>query len=142
MVLQSALCGRPAPNPARTPNDGFFRTAGPLPEILDPRSERENPGAKIGFVYREGDLQHWDNFEDVTIFLYHSWTASMHRIDHLDPEIRVVRFTAPSGWPVGYWEREQRYFVENYLEALDTPGEWYLDRRTGTLYYWPLAGEE
>ena len=127
---------------ARTPNEGYLRTAGPLPEILDPRAERQNPGAKIGFVYREGDLKPWDNFEDVTIFLYHSWTASMHRIAHLDTENRIVRFTAPSGWPVGYWERQQRYVVENYLEALDAPGEWYLDRRTGTLYYWPLEGED
>jgi hypothetical protein len=30
-----------------------------------------------------------------------------------------------------------RYFVENLLEELDSPGEWYLDRSAGYLYYWP-----
>ncbi len=30
-----------------------------------------------------------------------------------------------------------RYFVENLLEELDSPGEWYLDRTAGTLYLWP-----
>lgn len=30
-----------------------------------------------------------------------------------------------------------RYFVENVLEELDSPGEWYLDRSTGRLFHWP-----
>ena len=32
-----------------------------------------------------------------------------------------------------------RYFVRNLLEELDSPGEWYLDRQTWTLYFWPPA---
>ena len=32
-----------------------------------------------------------------------------------------------------------RYFVENVLEELDAPGEWYLDCKTGQLFYWPEA---
>ena len=32
-----------------------------------------------------------------------------------------------------------RYFVENLLEELDSPGEWYLDRQARNLYLWPLA---
>jgi len=30
-----------------------------------------------------------------------------------------------------------RYFVENILQELDGPGEWYLDRAQGKLYLWP-----
>lgn len=30
-----------------------------------------------------------------------------------------------------------RYFVRNLLEELDAPGEWYLDRGSDTLYFWP-----
>jgi len=33
-------------------------------------------------------------------------------------------------------------YLENALEFLDQPGEWYLDRRTGVLSYWPRAGED
>ena len=29
-----------------------------------------------------------------------------------------------------------RYFVENILEELDSPGEWYLDRAGRRLYLW------
>jgi hypothetical protein len=33
-------------------------------------------------------------------------------------------------------------WVENAYELLDIPGEWYLDRRTGYLYYIPRVGED
>jgi hypothetical protein len=36
----------------------------------------------------------------------------------------------------------ERYRIHNHFDALDSPGEWYLDRKTGTLYYWPLPGED
>ncbi|MCE5237595.1 right-handed parallel beta-helix repeat-containing protein [bacterium] len=32
-----------------------------------------------------------------------------------------------------------RYFVENILAELDSPGEWYLDRAQGKVYLWPKA---
>ncbi len=32
-----------------------------------------------------------------------------------------------------------RYFVENVFEELDSPGEWYLNRETGQLFYRPQA---
>jgi parallel beta-helix repeat protein len=39
-------------------------------------------------------------------------------------------------------EEGARYWIENTLDALDSPGEWYLDRQSGTLYYWPKAAED
>ena len=32
------------------------------------------------------------------------------------------------------------FYVENVLEELDAPGEWFLDPREGKLYYMPAAG--
>lgn len=32
--------------------------------------------------------------------------------------------------------------VENVFEELDSPGEWYYDRKTSTLYYWPEQDED
>ncbi len=32
-------------------------------------------------------------------------------------------------------EKDAQYFVENSLDLLDAPGEWYLDRKTGVLTY-------
>jgi len=36
--------------------------------------------------------------------------------------------------------RESRFFVENVFEELDAPGEWYLDKEEGMLYYMPYKG--
>ena len=127
---------------ARTPNSGYLETDGPLPDVGDPRTQRDNPAAKLGFRFKEGDLKQWENLDEVTLVVYHAWTASLHWIKSLDVAKREVRFTAPSGWPVGYWDRKQRYHVENCLDALDAPGEWYLDPKTRLLHYWPMPGED
>ncbi len=126
---------------ARTPNEGYLRAAGPLPGVKNPR-DRKDPNVTIGFSYRPGDLRRWDRFDDVTLVVYHSWTASLHWIADLDEPRQSVRFRAGSGWPLCQWEKEFRYYVENARELLDAPGEWYLNRETGVLYYWPVPGEE
>ena len=126
---------------AATPNKFYLRTAGPIEPLGDRQEARRDPTKKQGFRFREGDFQRWDNLDDVTIELYHSWTTSLHWIEDLDLQKRIVRFTNRSHWPVSYWEKFERYRIHNHFEALDSPGEWYLDRKTGTLYYWPLPGE-
>jgi len=131
---------------ARIPNEGTFRAAGPLPGIDPWRIFGEGWAApretKIGFRYHNDDLQEWANLEDVMVFVYHSWTTSRHYIASLDPATRTVRFTAPSNWPMCYWETGERYYIENVREGLDAPGEWYLDRKTGVLTYYPLPDED
>jgi len=74
--------------------------------------------------------------------VYHAWTTSRHRIKTIDPKTHLVEFTAGSAWPMGYWEKNQRYYVESIREALDTPGEFYLDRRAGQLLYYPRPDED
>jgi hypothetical protein len=39
-------------------------------------------------------------------------------------------------------EKDARYFIENVPDALDAPGEWYLDRKTGVLSYIARPGED
>lgn len=130
---------------ARTPNEGYLRARGPLETYS---KDRKNPdfskaSIRLGFKFRQGDLQpSWRNLGDVNLFLYHSWTTSMNWIDRIEEDPGTVHFTNRSGWPVGYWETGQRYHVENVREALDVPGEWYLDRKTGLLEYCPLPGED
>ncbi|NCO93486.1 MAG: right-handed parallel beta-helix repeat-containing protein [Armatimonadetes bacterium] len=126
---------------ARTPNEGYLRIAGTLVPLIRDRS-KATPEMRLGFRYAEGDVERWDELDDVNVVLYHSWTASLHWIKELNEKERTVRFTNATGWPVGWWEGNERYHLENYREALDQPGEWYLERKTGTLYYWPLPGED
>ena len=127
---------------ARHPNDGYLRIADTLQPMKDRAAARGDNAFKVGFKFQPGDIQRCENLDDLMIVNYHSWTASLHWVRELDEDAKTVRFTNRSGWPVGYWEAKERYHLENYFEALDSPGEWYLNRETGILYYWPMDGED
>lgn len=125
---------------ARSPNEGYHRIAELIPGPPDPRSK---PIARDRFVFAAGDIQPWQQLRDVNVILMHSWETSIHPIKSVDTDTNIVEFAAPlrEWWSIGYWEPEQRYYVENAFELLDQPGEWYLDRETGVLSYWPMPGE-
>jgi hypothetical protein len=126
---------------ARTPNDTYLRTAGKAPAMKDPASGQDKP-SDLAFQFAPGDIRPWDNLDDVMVVVMHSWDTSHHHIASIDETDHIVTFTGPSGWPFEYWGPLQRYYVENFREALDSPGEWYLDRPKGLLYYWPRPGED
>ncbi len=116
---------------ARLPNKGsFLRTDGPI-----------SKNDSRGFYFHEGDAKEWDNLREVIFVVYHSWETSIHHVRSVDTESCLVELHELAPWPMGRWERQQRYYVENVFEELDEPGEWYLNRTTGTLYYYPLPGE-
>jgi hypothetical protein len=81
-----------------------------------------------------------DKLRDVTVVAYHSWEVSRHRVAAVDAKTPMVTCTGGAPWAFCQWGPNQRYHVENFREALDAPGEWFLDR-DGTLYYKPLPGE-
>jgi len=126
---------------ARIPNEGYLLNNGPIEPLTDRKKAMSDPNAKNGFRFKPGDIKRWANLDDAVIYQFHSWTASLHWIQELDEAAGIVRFTAPANWPTGYWTTHERYYVENVPEALDAPGEWYLDRATGVLAHWPLPGE-
>ena len=71
------------------------------------------------------------------------WFEAHHRIKALDLAANTVTFRAKSlGSLIDEKGLPARYFVENVFEALNEPGEFYLDRAEGRLYYLPLPGEE
>ena len=123
---------------ARTPNKGYLRVTG----LVDPK-----PGAKWNegvdrFRFKPSDIKPWGDLHNVEVVVFHSWNTSRVRIASVDEGNSIVTFTGPTIFrPLG-WDPEQRYYVENARELLDEPGEWYLDRETGTLTYWPLPGED
>lgn len=127
---------------ARTPNDGYFHIAAPLKPLDDRTAARNDTSTKMGFRFTPGDVPELADYADANIIDYHSWTSSLHFIDRVDNDSHSLHYSNQSAWPVGYWDEHERYHIENYFEALDSPGEWYLDRSSGMCYYWPLPGED
>ncbi|OGV95457.1 MAG: hypothetical protein A3K19_34065 [Lentisphaerae bacterium RIFOXYB12_FULL_65_16] len=116
---------------ARSPNEGFFRVA----------KYNKPPNDRTSFFFKPGEMQSWQRLEDAVAVVYHSWETSLHHIKSVDVQQNLVEFTGPAAWHFGYWGPNQRYHVENISEALDAPGEWYLNRQTGLLSYYPLSGQ-
>jgi hypothetical protein len=113
---------------ARTPNRGFFRISGGSPQ--------DRP-AKIHFP-RESVKPAWaSNGVELVAFL--AWSDLRMPIAAVDA-VNHVATLAGDARPSNR-EDYARFYVENAAEALDEPGEWYLDRNRGVLRYWPLPGE-
>jgi hypothetical protein len=127
---------RPRP---RVPADGYAFIAGEL----EPTPEAKGRGADR-FRY-EGDAirADWYRPGDVEVLPFHTWTMSRLRIAEVDPAAKVVRFTGTTRGLADYakFKAGNRFLVENVKEALDAPGEWYLDRGAGTLTYLAKPGE-
>src|SRR5262249_55920476 len=70
------------------------------------------------------------------------WLDNRLPIEGVDAKSRTVSFDRPSLFALLSGDRPGPYWVENVVEALDTPGQWYLDRPGGILYYLPRPGED
>ncbi|MGQ9698742.1 MAG: right-handed parallel beta-helix repeat-containing protein, partial [Armatimonadota bacterium] len=80
---------------------------------------------------------------DIEVVALHFWVDSHLPVASIDESNRMVKFTKRSIFRLSqeYTGKPARYYVDNVLEALDSPGEWYLDRGKGLLYYIPAEGE-
>lgn len=89
------------------------------------------------------DIEPWHNLTDVEVVALHYWVEERMPIATFDPVTRLVRSARRSIFALkdDVAKRFARYYVENVFEELREPGEWYLDRTGGTLYYIPMRGE-
>jgi hypothetical protein len=108
--------------------------------------EREPTGAELTTLkYKEGDLGPWLEVANAEVTAYHAWDDSMVGVAAINPEQRLLTFSSPCGHPPGgfgsWLERARSYVVWNIREGMTQPGQWYLDRAAGKVFYWPLEGE-
>ncbi|MEI7774504.1 MAG: hypothetical protein WCK17_06980 [Verrucomicrobiota bacterium] len=128
---------------ARTPNKGFFQaTSQPtvpvenIPLAGDPQKTLiaiapEN-AASLGFLSPEEQTE-------VQALIYHSWDVSRLRVAGVQASDGKIQFTG-SGREFFSSEAAPRLRLENYLGAMDEPGEWFLEK-SGVLHYLPHPGE-
>lgn len=126
---------------ARWPNEGFAKIAGLVGG--EPIDVRGTVGDAIGkFVYDGDRASRWVAEKDPWVhgYWFWDWSDQRHRVASIDPEARVISVEPPYhgyGYRVGQW-----YYGYNLLCELDRPGEWYLNRDTGLLYFWPPGPTE
>jgi len=111
---------------ARWPNEGYARMAD-LPE-----------GQKARVFQYDGDRPaRWAAEPDVWVYgyWYHDWADTYMKVERIDPKRRTITTRAPAH---RYGLRKgNRWLAINALRELDSPGEYYVDRAAGVLYFWP-----
>ena len=125
---------------ARWPDEGFTEITG----FGDRSPQDDGHGtlmAKIehGFHYAGNRPTRWRGHGDVWVHGYwaYDWANTYEAVDVLDTRRRFVKTHEPYGI-YGYM-KGQRFFWLNILEELDQPGEYYVDREAGAVYFWPPA---
>ncbi len=117
---------------ARHPNDGYLK----VESLLDSTPDWFQGHTR--FRYREGDVPQFGTIEDGEVLVFNRWVESRLPLKAIEPQARILSFGKRSTFAL---QEGDLYYLENLPEALDTPGEWYLSRREGRLYYLPQAGE-
>jgi parallel beta-helix repeat protein len=101
---------------------------------------RTGPQGKEGsrFGYDDDRPKHWAPSDDIWVHGYweYDWADSFERVRSLDAERREVVVDAPAtGTPTA----GQRFTFLNVLEEVTAPGDYYVDRKTGILYFYPAS---
>lgn len=100
--------------------------------------------SKTEFPFRLGTAKvSWAKEPDAEV---HVWPSSPHSCRAFNQIVKLDRVDEAEG-VIAISGKEaavevcsgDRYFVENILEELDSPGEWYLDRAGRKLYLWPKS---
>jgi hypothetical protein len=124
---------------ARWPNEGAWERIAGFPETS---AKGDDHGGNIGqladgFFYAGDRPRRWQRSTNIWVHGYWAWdwANSYERVDSLDLEKHLIQ-TAPPYGLYGF-RKGQRFYFLNVLEELDTPGEWFLDRATERLYFWP-----
>lgn len=122
---------------ARTPDDSYYK--------IDKKTEDLN-NSQIRF--REGDNKTWRNIKNSEVVLLNMTDESRLFISNVSLPGRLINFTGPRGGQTlgrgnsSYFLFLNRYYLENALDFLNRPKEWFLDFPAGKLYYWPASSIE
>lgn len=118
---------------ARWPKKNYLGVAHAIPEA---GSSTYKGGH--AFAFNAEDLKAWPGAPTGEIVVFNRWVESRLPIKAIDETNHRAQFTKAAVFELAGGDP---YFVENVPETLREPGEWCLDL-SGTLYYFPIAGEE
>jgi len=94
---------------------------------------------------RPEDIHDWARPEEGEVMLFpnHNWWNHIVGIASADKKRGIIKLKPNRSYESRLGDRRFgmkpgcRYYVRNLLEELDAPGEWFLDKKTWTLYFWP-----
>lgn len=130
---------------ARTPNKGWYNVLSGTETSYD-KGVRYAKYATQQISVSPSEIKNLNNLtakeqRDISVMFYHKWDITRKYIDYVIPDSGKIFINGEGmrAWnPIG---KGDRFILENYKSALDSPGEWFLSRE-GDVYYMPLEGED
>lgn len=126
----------------RYPKTGYLE----VEQALDVTPDTPWQEGQTRFKFRAGDLQPWQEVESGEAIVMTRWLESRLPIEAIDQANRIISFDYPSAYRIDPGDSDSPaagiYYLENIREFLTEPGEWYLEQKSGQIYYFPLPGEE
>ncbi len=113
---------------ARYPNTGWLRVPA------------DHNGSPTTFGMSDTAPYGWQNTGDVWAhgFFGWDWADSFERVSSFSQGAQTVTLATAPAYGI---RPTQRYYLVNALEAVNAPGEFFIDRTTNTVYFYvPLAG--
>ena len=123
---------------------------GELERMIDFNPEEQTITIPVSQSVNPKRLQ---NAGQLEMIVHQRWAIAILRVKSIDAKDgqAVVRFHEPEShlefahpWPqpvIGGEKGNSSFCLTNALELLDQPGEWFQEYPSGTIYYYPQAGE-
>lgn len=119
---------------ARWPKSGFIAPKGVV-------QAGETCGKTSVLEYDSPRHERWVHAEEPWLHGYFRflWADDAVKLSRIDPEKKQLVFAEPYSSADGSLSDRQgiRYYAFNLLEELSAPGDWWLNRETGVLYFYP-----
>jgi hypothetical protein len=124
---------------ARYPNKGYMKIA----DVFDDKGIAKSDRAKTAdgkFVCHDARIARWVGEKGIWLhgFWIWDWSDERRPLGSVDPAQHTISMALRPGRDYES-RRGQWFYAQNVLSELDSPGEWYLDRDAGMLYFWPPA---
>lgn len=116
---------------ARWPNKGSI-----APVEIDTKGNTSKDGP-VQFHYEDGRHGRWTKAKAAWLYGYFNTVGAdiTLKIASIDPNNRTITLVT-SNRSLSH-SQELNYYAFNLLEEIDMPGEWFLDRDSGILYFYP-----
>ncbi|WP_316817677.1 right-handed parallel beta-helix repeat-containing protein [Pedobacter nyackensis] len=123
---------------SRWPNDSLIR----IGKVIDPGSVPRNGdysqrGGKFTFDTKRPER--WANAKDIWIsgFFHYGYADDAVKIANLDLDKKIITTVQETLYGFQGGKKFQSWYAYNLLEEIDQPGEYFIDRNSGMLYFLP-----
>jgi hypothetical protein len=136
------FCNQEAMKLSRWPNDSLVRIGKVLDQGSVPRDgDFSNRGGK--FTYDVNRPERWEKANEIWIsgFFRYGYADDAVKVANIDQISKTITTEQATMYGFGSGKEFQRWYAFNLLEEIDQPGEYFIDREKGILYFFPPEGK-